>query len=459
MIENTVLAGLLHNEQYVRKVLPFLKTEYFDHPAQKQLYDLVDHFVNKYKKPPTMTALRAEVDSLGGINEGEYNDVVSLVDGIDFDPDTDLQWLIDTTEKFCQDKAIYNAVKRSISLLDDEEGASRGALPQILSDALAVSFDNSVGHDYMANASDRYDYYHSEKVKLSTGLDYLDRITRGGFERKTLNVLLAGTGVGKSLSMCSIGAYQYLSGKNVLYITLEMAAEKIAQRIDANLLDVDINDLEKMTREDYMARISKVKKRTSGNLIVREFPPASAGAGHFRHLLNELAIKKNFVPDVVYIDYINLTVSSRIKQGANVNSYGYIKAIAEEFRGLGVEFNLPIVTATQTTRSGFSSTDLGLEDTSESFGLPATADLFVALSSSDDLEQLGQIKVKQLKNRYGDLHLNRTFVVGVDRPKMRLFDVDESAQDLMDETALFDKTSAGQRMNNESPQFVIEDFK
>jgi hypothetical protein len=372
---------------------------------------------------------------------------------------TEIKWLLDSTEKFCQDKAIYNAIMASIKILDDKSGSSStGAIPTLLSDALGVSFDVSIGHDYFANADDRFDFYHRKEEHIPFDLDFLNKITKGGLVRKTLNIALAGTGVGKSLFMCHCASFNLTQGKNVLYITMEMAEEKIAERIDANLLNVTIDELTSLTKDAYDKKISRVKEKTVGKLIVKEYPTASAGSAHFRHLINELRIKRNFVPDIVYIDYLNICSSSRIKSGSNVNSYTYIKAIAEELRGLAVEFNVPVVSATQTTRGGYGNSDVELTDTSESFGLPATADLMFALISTEELEDLNQLMIKQLKNRYNDPTIHRRFVVGIDRAKMRLYNAEDSAQDaIMDDKPVFNKSGFGGRMDEEKKK-RIKDF-
>ena len=447
-IESAILTNLLQNEEYTRKVLPFLKTDYFTNNADKIVYDSVNEFVNKYNSLPSKEALSIELQEVK-INEEEFKEAMELLDDISKETEeyTDLSWLLDTTEKFCQDKAIYNAVVESIGILDDKKSSNdKGIIPDILSDALSVSFDNHIGHDWIEDFSDRYDFYHTKEQRISFDLEYMNLITKGGLPQKTLSCILAGTGVGKSLAMCHFAATNLMDSKKVLYITLEMAEERIAERIDANLLDVDLKELEDLPKSAYIKKVERIRNKTEGKLIIKEYPTATAGTGHFRHLLNELRLKKNFVPDIVYIDYLNICASMRMRYGANVNSYTYIKAIAEEMRGLAVEKNIPIVTATQTTRSGFSNSDPGLEDTSESFGLPATVDLMVALVSSDELESLNQIMVKQLKNRFNDPVSNKRFVIGVDRAKMRLYDVEDNAQkELIDDTPLMDKTEFGMR--------------
>ena len=430
MIENTILSGLLHNEEYARKVLPFLKDEYFDDPAHKSVHNEVQKYVDTYNNLPTKEAIRIATDERDNINDDQFTSISNLIDSLEYDNKTDLTWLVDKTEKFCQDKAVFNAVRESILVLDEKhKELDKGAIPELLAKALGVSFDNSVGHDFIDNADERYDFYHTKEDKISFDLELFNKITKGGLSRKSLSIALAGTGVGKTLFMTHCASANLMQGQNVLYITMEMAEERIAERIDANLLDLTIDQLREVPRDVYKKRLDRVKNKTTGKLIVKEYPTASAGSGHFRHLLNELRLKKNFTPDVIYIDYLNICSSSRMKHGANVNSYTMIKAIAEELRGLAVEFNVPIMSATQTTRSGYASSDLELEDTSESFGLPATADFMFGLIRTEELEELGQLMVKQLKNRWGDLGENKRFVVGIDRSKMRLYDAEDSAQE------------------------------
>ena len=434
--ETAILKNLLQNEDYTRKVLPFLKTDYFTENADKIVYDKVNDFVVKYNSLPSKEALVIELQEMK-INEEEFKESMEVLDEISSDTEeyTDIGWLLDTTERFCQDKAIYNAVVESISILDNPKSkASKGAIPDILSGALAVSFDPHVGHDYLDDSDARFDYYHRVEERIPFDLEYFNKISKGGLPQKTLNICLAGTGVGKSLFMCHVASSCLSQNQNVLYITLEMAEEKIAERIDANLLDVSIDDLHDLPKDIYDRKINNLNKTIKGKLIVKEYPTASASVNHFRALLNELNLKRSFVPNIIFVDYINICTSSRIKAGANVNSYTYIKSIAEELRGFAVENKIPIVSATQTTRSGYSNTDVGLEDTSESFGLPATADFMFAIISTEKMEQLGQILVKQLKNRYNDPTINRKFVIGIDRAKMRLFDVSQAAQDELVDT-------------------------
>jgi KaiC/GvpD/RAD55 family RecA-like ATPase len=394
----------------------------------KEVFD----FVNKYKNLPTHEALVINFTEKNNLTEPQVRESIDLLKEISQTKEekVELQWLTEQTEKFCQDKAIYNAIMESVGILDDKSGKkAKGEIPQLLADALGVSFDSTVGHDYMQDFENRYDFYHKVESRIRFDLDIFNKITKGGLPIKTLNIALAGTGVGKSLFMCHVAAGCLSQGHNVLYITMEMAEERIAERIDANLLNIDLNELQSITRDDYSRKFESLKSKTHGKLIIKEYPTASASTLHFRALLNELALKKNFRPDIIFIDYLNICASSRIKPGGNVNSYTYIKSIAEELRGLAVEYSLPVVSATQTTRSGFSNSDPGLEDTSESFGLPATADFMFALVTNEELEGLNQILVKQLKNRYSDPNFYKRFVVGIDRAKMRLYDAEQTAQE------------------------------
>ena len=451
-IENIIFGNLVNNEEYARKVIPFLKSEYFTDSVDNALFDIIDSYVTKYSAFPSKEALSVDLNNKTGLSEDQFKGAVDIIAELKKSDDKDIDWLIDSTEKFCKDKALYNALMQSIKLVDDnkKDSISVGSIPQILQDALAVSFDQSIGHDFLDDSDTRYDFYHRTEVKIPYDLDFFNKITKGGLPRKTLNIALAGTGVGKSLFMCHCAAGNLMSGLNVLYITMEMAEEKIAERIDTNLLGMTTEDLRDLPKTTYDSLMSRVKTRAKGKLIIKEYPTACAGSANFRHLINELKIKKSFVPDIIYIDYLNICTSSRIKAGSNVNSYTMIKAIAEELRGLAVECNVPIVSATQTTRTGYSSSDVGLEDTSESFGLPATADFMFALISSEELRQLGQIMVKQLKNRYGDLDLHKRFVIGVDYSKMKLYNTEESAQnDLVDDTPIFDKSNTGERYEND----------
>ncbi len=449
-IEKLILSNLIENEEYSRKVIPFIKTEYFQSFSQKLVFDLIENYVKNYNAFPTKKALIIDLENKDGINEQTFKESKEIIEELKVEK-TELQWLLDQTEKYCQEKAIYNAIMSSIQILDDKTGKiAKGSIPQLLSDALAVSFDTHIGHDFLEDTNARYEYYHRKENRIPFDLTYLNSITNGGLPNKTLNIALAGTGVGKSLFMCHCAGSNLSKGYNVLYITLEMAEEEIAKRIDANLIDSTMDELINLPKKYYDTKIEKVKKKTTGRLIIKEYPTACAGSGNFRHLLNELKIKKNFVPDIIYIDYLNICVSSRMKQGANVNSYTYIKAIAEELRGLAVEFNVPIVSATQTTRSGYSNSDVELTDTSESFGLPATADFMFALISTEELQDLGQIIVKQLKNRYSDPSTNRRFVIGVDRARMKLYDVEQSAQEDLLDGPVMDNTTFGQEDHERS---------
>ena len=432
-VEFLILKNLLHNEEYVRKVIPFIKADYFEDLTQKIVFEEILSFVEQYNKPATKEILCIEAEKRSDINDSSFKDVTNLISSLDDEP-SEYEWLVTTTEKWCRDRAIYLALMESIQLADGKDDTKgRDAIPTILSDALAVSFDSHVGHDYLLDYEERYESYHRKEDKLPFDLEFFDKITKGGIPNKTLNIALAGTGVGKSLFMCHFASSALLQGKNVLYITLEMAEEKIAERIDANLLNVNIQDITDLPKIMYEDKVTGVSKKTQGSLIIKEYPTAAAHSGHFKGLLNELALKKSFRPDIIFIDYLNICASSRYRTNNNVNSYSYIKAIAEELRGLAVEANLPIVSATQTTRSGFASSDVDLTDTSESFGLPATADLMFALISTEELEALNQIMVKQLKNRYNDPTINKRFVIGIDRAKMRLYDCEQKAQnDIVD---------------------------
>jgi len=433
-LEQTILRNLLTDEKYMRKVLPFIKPDYFQ-GVYRILFKEAGKFVGKYNKLPSAETFKIELDQSDMLGGEQYSVAVDILPQLFSEEKIDDTWLIDTTEKWCQDRAIYNAVMESISIIDGKhESLTKGALPDLLSKALGVAFDTNVGHDYIENADERFEFYHKEENRIPFDLEYFNKITKGGVPNKSLNICLAGTGVGKSLYMCHLASANLAAGSNVLYITMEMAEERIAERIDANLLNVPIDQLENLSKDMFSTKVADLQRKTNGKLIVKEYPTGSAHSGHFRGLLNELKLKKQFVPDIIYIDYLNICASSRMKaMGGSINSYTYIKAIAEELRGLAVEFNLPIFSATQTTRSGFGNSDVGLEDTSESFGLPATADLMFALISTEELEKLGQLMVKQLKNRYNDPTNHKRFVVGVDRSKMRLYDVKPSEQtDLVD---------------------------
>ena len=432
-IETTILRNLVFNEDYSRKVIPFIQPDYFEQKTEKVIFEEIVQFIVKYGSAITVEALNIEVENRTDLTEDQIKEIREINNSLNDSP-VDKQWLLDTTEKWCRDRAIYLALMESIHIADgNNKDKNRDAIPSILSDALAVSFDNNIGHDYLQNYEERYEFYHRKEDKIEFDLEYFNKITKGGLPNKTLNIALAGTGVGKSLFMCHLASSVLLQGRSVLYITLEMAEERIAERIDANLLNVPIQQLVDLPRQMFENKVTNISKKTQGTLIIKEYPTASAHSGHFKALLNELALKKSFRPDIIFIDYLNICASSRYKSNLSVNSYSYIKAIAEELRGLAVEFNVPIVSATQTTRSGYGNSDVELTDTSESFGLPATADLMFALISTEELEQLGQIMVKQLKNRYNDPTIYKRFIVGIDRAKMRLYDCEQSAQkDILD---------------------------
>ena len=430
-LEVTILNNLISNEEFTRKVLPFLKSDYFTVRSYKIIFAEIHEYISNYNALPSLNALSIECQERTDLSESQFKDIMEVLSGLSNEK-AELDWIIDSTEKWCQERAIYLSLMESVKIADgQDEKRDKGAIPQILSDALGVSFDQNVGHDYLQNYEERYDFYHKTEEKIPFDLEFFNKITKGGLPNKTLNVALAGTGVGKSLFMCHVTSSCLLQGKNVLYITMEMAEEKIAERIDANLLNIPIQKLHDLPRAMYENKISALSKKTQGKLIIKEYPTASAHVGHFKALLNELELKRNIKPDIIFIDYLNICASQRYK-GSIVNSYTYVKAIAEELRGLAVETNVPIVSATQTTRSGFGSSDVDLTDTSESFGLPATADLMFALISTEELEEQNQIMVKQLKNRYYDPTLNKRFCLGIDRSKMRLYDVDEAQKDLVD---------------------------
>jgi len=432
-IEATILRNLVFNEDYSRKVIPFIQPDYFEKKTEQVIFEEIVQFIVKYGSAITVEALNIEVENRTDLTEDQIKEIREINNSLN-DTVVDKQWLLDTTEKWCRDRAIYLALMESIHIADGkDEKKTRDSIPNILSNALAVSFDNNIGHDYLQNYEERYEFYHRKEDKIEFDLEYFNKITKGGLPNKTLNIALAGTGVGKSLFMCHLASSVLLQGRNVLYITLEMAEERIAERIDANLLNVPIQQLTDLPRQMFETKVTSIAKKTQGTLIIKEYPTASAHSGHFKALLNELALKKSFRPDIIFIDYLNICASSRHKANSSINSYSYIKSIAEELRGLAVEFNVPIVSATQTTRSGYGNSDVELTDTSESFGLPATADLMFALISTEELEQLGQIMVKQLKNRYNDPTIYKRFIVGIDRAKMRLYDCEQSAQkDILD---------------------------
>jgi len=428
-LEVTILSNLIYNDPFARKVLPFLKVDYFTDRSYKVIFLEIHEYISQYDALPSLNAIGIECQERTDLNEEQFKEIIQVLNVLSDDP-TDHDWLVDTTEKWCQERAIYLSLMESVKIADGQDSKrDKGAIPSILSEALGVSFDQNIGHDYMTNAEERFDFYHRKEDKIPFDLEFFNKITKGGLTNKSLNVALAGTGVGKSLFMCHVAAATLLQGRNVLYITCEMAEEKIAERIDANLLNVPIQKLVDMPKSMFENKIKSLSKKTQGKLIIKEYPTASAHVGHFRSLLSDLSLKKSFRPDIIFVDYLNICASERYRQGGTVNSYSYIKSIAEELRGLACEAKVPIVSATQTTRSGYGSTDVDLTDTSESFGLPATADLMFALISTEELEGMNQIMVKQLKNRYNDPTINKRFCVGIDRAKMRLYDVEESAQD------------------------------
>ena len=452
-LQQTILRNLLTNDSYTRKVAAFVTPEYFE-GVYRALFKEFTQFIAKFNRLPSKEAFKIEIDSNDRLTDEQYRHAMDILPDIFTYSEENLEWLVERTEKWCQDRAVFNAVMESISIIDGKhKELSKNAIPDVLSKALSVSFDTNIGHDYIDNADARFDFYHLAEERLQFDLDYFNKITKGGLPRKTLNIALAGTGVGKSLFMCHAAAAALTQGKNVLYITMEMSEERIAERIDANLLNVPIDQLEHLNKESFTKKVNAVGSKNNGKLIIKEYPTGSAHANHFRALLNELKLKKNFRPDMIYIDYLNICASARMKgMGGAINSYSYIKSIAEELRGLAVEFDVPVMSATQTTRSGFSNDDVGLEDTSESFGLPATADFMFALITNDELKANNQILVKQLKNRYNDLGLHQRFVVGVDRSKMRLYDVDQNDSPLnkeVDHGPAFDNSAAGKRISQE----------
>jgi len=444
-LEQTILKNLITNEEYTRKVLPYIKSDFFQERDESFLFKQIREYFLKYKSVPTPEALIIDIDEKDGVDAQLLSETINLIQEIKSDTsNTPEKWLVDSTEEWCKDRAVYNGVMSSIEIIQDK-GGSKGQIPDILRDALSVSFDTNIGHDFLDDWEPRYDFYHTEEERVPFDLELMNKITKGGMPNKTLNICMAGTGVGKSLFMCHVAASCLVQGKNVLYVTLEMAEEKIAERIDANLLDISLNDLQDLPKSMYKKKIKRVQEKTKGKLIIKEYPTASAHSGHVRHLLQELDLKRSFKPDIIFIDYLNICSSFRIRPGSNMNTYTYVKAIAEEMRGLAVEFNVPIMSATQTNRAGFVSTDIGLEDTAESFGLPATADFMFALISSEELEQKNQILIKQLKNRYNDPTVNRKFIVGVDRSKMRLYDVEQKAQEDLVDTGQEDQLSTSNK--------------
>jgi archaellum biogenesis ATPase FlaH len=429
MLENTILANLLYNDDFSRKVIPYIKEEYFDDVATKKIFSSFLEYVTVYKEPPSLEALKITLNARKDLNEDLFKTVSKTIDELKTDAATNQEWLLTETEKFCQNKDLFNSIRKSILILDGQDSEQdKGSIPKLLSDSLGINFDSHVGHDYLEDGDSRYEFYHRKEERLPFDIDILNKITKGGLPRKSLSVFLAQTGAGKSLVMCHMAASSLMFGKNVLYITAEMAEERIAERIDANLLDVTIDALHDMPKATFDKKIERIKSKTQSKLVVKEYPTGVGHAGHFRHLLNELKLKKNFVPDIIFIDYLNICSSSRIKGAAAANTYVLVKSIAEEIRGLAMEFNLPIVSATQANRGGYDNTDMDLTNTSESIGLPATVDFMLALITSEELEKMGQIMIKQLKNRWGDLSYYKRFVVGIERSKMRIYDLEEAAQ-------------------------------
>ena len=460
-LEQTILKNLVQNEPFTRKVIPFLKEEYFSESDEKTVFNEIISYFDKYTKPPTVEALLINLDNNTSLNDGLLSQSKTIVDSIGkLTEATPTDWLVNETEQWCKDRAIYIAVMDSIEVIDKKSQRSTGEIPDLLKDALSVSFDTNIGHDFIENSDDRWEFYHTEEEKLPFDLEYFNKVTKGGLPNKTLNICLAGTGVGKSLFMCHMASANLMMNKNVLYITMEMSEERIAERIDANTLNIPMQDLPDLSKKMFDKKIDKIKEKTKGKLIIKEYPTASAHVGHFRHLLQELSIKKDFKPDMIYIDYLNICSSARVKPGAGANSYTLVKSIAEELRGLAVEFNVPIMSATQTTRSGYGSTDVELTDTSESFGLPATADFMFALITSEELEELDQMVVKQLKNRYNDPTIFKRFVIGVDRSRMKLYDCEQEAQEeLHDSTNISDDTPVFDRGRNDGQKRDFADFK
>ena len=453
-LEQTILKNLIHNEEFTRKTLPYIKSDFFSDRDEEFLFKQIKDYFLKYQKPPTTEALIIDMSEKVDVDQQLLSDSLNLIKDIKDDKDTETadDWLIDSTEKWCKDRAVYNGVMNSIAIIQDKEG-HQGEIPDILREALSVSFDSNIGHDFIEDWSERYEFMHTDEERIPFDLELMNKITKGGLPNKTLNIVMAGTGVGKSLFMCHCASSSLIQGKNVLYITLEMAEEKIAERIDANLLDISLNELQELPKMMYEKKITRVQEKTKGKLIIKEYPTATAHSGHFRHLLQELDLKKDFKPDIIYIDYLNICSSLRVRPGSNVNTYSYIKSIAEELRGLAVEFDVPIMSATQTNRTGYVSTDVGLEDTSESFGLPATADFMFALISTEEMQELEQVMVKQLKNRYNDPTYHKRFVLGVDRAKMRLYDCEQSAQnELVDIGPVMDQSKSGERISSEKAE-------
>lgn len=469
MLEKTILSNLIYNEEYCRRVFPYIKDEYFDDPSVKKIFNTFAEYVTEYKSPPSIEALKISIDKRKDLNEQTFKDVNTNIDELKIDTKTDQEWLVKETEKFCQDKDLYNSIRRAILILDGQDKQyDKGSIPQLLSDSLGISFDTNIGHDFLEDFDSRYDFYHRKEERLPFDLDLMNKITKGGLPNKSLTIFLAETGAGKTLVMCHMAASLLMFGKNVLYITLEMAEERIAERIDSNLLDVTLDELREMPKSSYEKKIDRLKGKTPGKLIIKEYPTGSANAGHIRYLLNDMKLKKGFVPDIVFVDYLNLCSSFRLKGSNAANSYTIVKNIAEELRGLAMEFDIPLVSATQANRSGFGNSDIDLTNTSESIGLPATADAMFALISSEELQSMGQLMIKQLKNRWGDISYYKRFVVGIDRSKMKLYNLEEGAQGNIqsesshsrDDKPAFDKSSFGEGFNKKSKRkFELEDIQ
>ena len=454
MIEKTVLSNLIFNDAYYRKVYPYVKPEYFDDSSLKKIFDTYSTYVDEYKEPPSIEALKISLDKRKDLNEESYKFVMSEVDGLQRDADTNFDWLVSETEKFCQDKDLFNSIRKAILIMDGEDKENdKGSIPELLSQSLGISFDSSVGHDFLDDAESRYDFYHRKEERIPFDIDILNKITKGGLPRKSMTVLLATTGGGKSLVKCHAAANFLMTGRNCLYITMEMAEERIAERIDANMMDVTLDELKLMPRDVYEKRINRIKSKCTGKLVVKEYPTGSAHVGHFRHLLNELKMKKNFVPDVIFIDYLNICASARVKGAAAANSYTLVKSIAEEVRGLAMEYNCAVVTSSQFNRDGYGNSDVDLTNTSESMGITHTADCILGLITTEELDSLGQLMIKQLKNRWGDLGYYRRFVVGIDRSKMQIYELEESAQRGMNATSAANTASFSHSSNDDAPAF------
>ena len=461
-MESLILSHLLYNEEYARKVIPYLKAEYFHKTSDKIIFNIVQDFITKYNSLPSKEICYIDLTNQENLSEQDFKECQTTIGALEVSEKTELDWLTTKTEEFCKEKALYNVIRKSITYLDDKTGklGDKGVLTKLFADALAVPFDPAIGHDFFDDFVSRWELYHLTENRIAFDLELFNKITRGGVARKTLSILMGPPGIGKSIFLCHFAAANLSAGYNVLYITLEMAQERIAERIDANLLDVPIEDLEKLSKEEYTAKIRKIKQKTDGKLIIKEYPTSGAGSNHFRHLLEELKIKKNFRPDIIYVDYLNICASARMKYGSNVNTYMYMKSVAEELRGIAVEYEVPVFTATQVNRQGFRNSDPDMENTSDSIGLPQTTDLMFTLITNEDLEKMNQIMVKQLKNRYSDPNYFKRFVVGVDKKKMRLYNTEQSAQDDIIDEPVMDGTSFGQKMGwEEMDKTLFEDVK